>query len=273
MAKAAPAATKPAPFYLHAKHVGEIGLDCNACHVPVKDGSVVLQRPGHDQCMVCHQDAFDKVNDEQICRQCHSAFPPSSEDDNYPFPRFKHQRPILIDFSHAKHVDPHARINAKTGMRSDCSFCHVLNAKGTFDIGHEQCAACHSKVGMKPLLSKDSTTADCQGCHNPLAIENPSLRKINVPAEIVAGAMKNIRFSHAPHFANNGKFDMNCTTCHADVPLKTSLATMTLPRMNACGSCHSQQQKDPYAIQHSEACFRDAVHGGNENVCNEQGSQ
>lgn len=240
-AKATPTSAKPAPFYLHAKHVGELGLDCNSCHLPVKDGSVVLQRPGHDQCMTCHQDAFDKVNDKEICSQCHSAFPPSSEDDNYPFPRFKHQRPILIDFSHEKHVDPHARVNAKTGMRSDCTFCHVLNAKGAFEIGHEQCAACHSKTGMKPLLSKDSTTADCQGCHNPLAIENPSLRKVNVPAEITAGVYKNIRFSHQTHFLGHGKFDMNCTTCHQDVPHSASLATLALPKMNQCGTCHSQQ--------------------------------
>ena len=240
-AKPAPASTKSAPFYLHAKHVGELGLDCNSCHVATKEGSVSLQRPGHDQCQTCHQDAFDKVNDEQLCRQCHSAFPPSSEQDNYPFPRFKKQRPILIDFSHEKHLDPHARVNAHTGMRSDCTFCHVWDAKGNYTVGHEQCAACHSKPGMKPAMGTSSTTADCQGCHNPQSIENPSLRKIKVPAAIVSGSYKDIRFSHQTHFGSHGKFDMNCTTCHEDVPHSSSLASLSLPTMNQCGTCHSRQ--------------------------------
>lgn len=235
-------APKEAPFFLHSKHVGEMGLDCNTCHVPVKDGSVTFQRPGHDQCTPCHQDSFDKLDNQKICSQCHTEFPPS-EEALYPFPRYKKQRPILIDFSHEKHVDPHARINPKTGMRADCTFCHQIDSKGVFTIGHEQCAACHSKAGMKPLLSPASTTKDCQGCHNPLAIENPALLagKTPVPPEIVAGAYKNIRFSHQWHFQYRGNDDMNCTSCHKEVPHSASLTTLHLPKMNDCGSCHSQQ--------------------------------
>jgi hypothetical protein len=238
---ATPPAAKEEPFYLHAKHVGELSLDCNTCHLPVKEGSVNLQRPGHDQCTTCHQEAFDKVNDQKICLQCHNEFPPTGADDLYPFPRFKKQRPILVDFSHAKHVDPHMRIDPKTGMRADCSFCHQTSAKGDYYITHEQCAACHSKAGMKPMLSPTSTTADCQGCHNPQAIENPTLRKISVPADIVTGSYKKIRFSHQYHFEHRGKLDMNCTSCHSGVPHSASLATLELPGMAACGTCHSQQ--------------------------------
>jgi len=244
-AAAAKSSTAPAakeePFYLHAKHVGELGLDCNACHVAVKEGSVNLQRPGHDQCMACHQDSFDKLDNQKICSQCHTAFPPTSDDQLYPFPRYKKQRPILIDFSHAKHVDPHQRIDPKTGMRADCSFCHVIDSKGALSIGHEQCAACHSKPGMKPLLAATSTTADCQGCHNPMAIENPSLRKVTVPVEVVSGAYKDIRFSHQWHFEHRGQLDMNCTVCHRDMSQSTTLATIRLPKMSSCGTCHTQQ--------------------------------
>src|SRR5271168_785406 len=38
--------------YVHAMHVAKLGsLECSLCHAAVKDGSVELQRPGHDQCM------------------------------------------------------------------------------------------------------------------------------------------------------------------------------------------------------------------------------
>ena len=230
-------------FFLHAKHVKEIGLDCSTCHLPVKEGSAALQRPGHEQCTTCHADAFDKEPNQKICSQCHTAFPPTSAEELYPFPRFKKQRPILIDFSHAKHVDPHQRIDPKTGARADCLFCHQVGPKDTYVTKHEQCATCHSKAGMKPAMGAASTTEDCQGCHNPMAIENPSLLagKAPVPEQIVSGAYKNIKFSHETHAQHRGQFDMNCTSCHKDMGKSASLATLNLPRMTDCSSCHSQK--------------------------------
>src|SRR6266849_5617420 len=112
-AKAAPAAGQAAAsggqFYMHAKHVKELQFDCETCHVPVSAGSVVLKRPGHDQCMGCHQEAYDKV-DQKYCSICHSAYPPTSKDDLLPYPQYKGQRAVLFEFSHAKHVDPKGRV-------------------------------------------------------------------------------------------------------------------------------------------------------------------
>src|SRR4029079_18932337 len=54
------ATAAPNDFYLHNKHVKELGFDCNSCHLPTKEGSVSLNRPRHDQCNTCHADAFDK---------------------------------------------------------------------------------------------------------------------------------------------------------------------------------------------------------------------
>src|SRR6266404_2664403 len=90
---AKPAAGTP-EFFLHAFHAKELGLDCNTCHVPEKEGSVVFKRPGHDQCMTCHADAFGADLNQKICAQCHSAFPPSGGDDVLPFPRFQKTRAI-----------------------------------------------------------------------------------------------------------------------------------------------------------------------------------
>lgn len=237
------ATAAPNDFYLHNKHVKELGFDCNSCHLPTKEGSVSLNRPGHDQCNTCHADAFDKDLNQKICSQCHTAFPPTSATELYPFPRYQKQRPILIDFSHAKHVDPHQRVDQKTGMRADCTFCHRLDAKGDYSMGHEQCASCHSKAGMKPMLTATSTTADCQGCHNPMAIENPALLagKPSVPAHVISGEYKDIKFSHSSHFQHRAQFDMNCTSCHKDMAQSTSLANLDLPKMSDCASCHSQK--------------------------------
>ena len=252
------AATAPADngFYLHAKHVKEVGLDCNTCHVPTKEGAVTLQRPGHEQCTTCHQDAFDKVDNQKICLQCHNTFPPTGADTLYPFPRYKKQRPILIDFSHAKHVDPHQRVDAKTGMRADCTHCHQMDTKGAYHSSHEACASCHSKSGMKPQLSATSSSADCQGCHNPMAIENPSLNAAMkpIPSYVVSGEYKDIKFSHQTHFAHNGQFNMNCTSCHKDVSQSHSLAAIDLPKMSDCGTCHGQQLASSKRMDNCGTC-------------------
>jgi len=51
-----------ADFFIHSFHKEKFGgdLDCSMCHVAVKQGSVTLKRPGHDQCMTCHADDFTK---------------------------------------------------------------------------------------------------------------------------------------------------------------------------------------------------------------------
>ena len=63
----APSAAAPGAFYLHAVHAKGIGLECSTCHVPAKEGAVALQRPGHDQCMACHSDAFGDNLNKKVC--------------------------------------------------------------------------------------------------------------------------------------------------------------------------------------------------------------
>lgn len=82
-------------FFLHAFHAKDLGLDCNTCHVPEKEGSVVFKRPGHDQCMTCHAEAFTTDLNQKICAQCHTVFPPSGGEDVLKFPRFQKTRVIL----------------------------------------------------------------------------------------------------------------------------------------------------------------------------------
>jgi len=263
----APTQSADTPFYLHDFHIKQAGLDCDACHVPEKKGSMVLQRPGHDQCTPCHDDDFNKDIKKKICVQCHSVFPPSSSEDLLPYPRYKDQRPIVFDFSHAKHIDPHERVDARTGFRADCTFCHHFQDDGAFATfgNHAVCASCHSKTGTKPLLNEKSTTADCRGCHRPEEIENPSAATIHrvLASYAVSGKYQHIKFSHAVHFKDRQGYHLDCTTCHYGITSSTSLSDATLPKMVDCVNCHdlSKSLAANFRMSNCKVCHNDEQSG------------
>jgi hypothetical protein len=257
-------------FFIHAFHAEKLGgLECSLCHTPVKEGSVVLKRPGHDQCMACHADDFEKDIKQIICAQCHSAFPPSGASDLLPFPRYKSTRAILFQFSHHQHVDEKSRINPATGFRADCTFCHKFDQQGIFATfpGHAQCAACHSKPGMKPALTASLDAAGCRGCHTPEEIENPGFtetRRMIAPVA-VSGKYVDMKFSHIAHFKVKEQFGINCTTCHYAVPRSTSLADLSLPRMLDCVECHdtSKTMAAEFRMSNCSTCHADTARGLN----------
>jgi predicted CXXCH cytochrome family protein len=255
------------PFHLHEFHSKQVGLDCDACHVPAKSGSVMLQRPGHDQCTPCHQDDFDKNLNQKVCMQCHTVFPPTSSEELLPYPRYKNERPIVFEFSHAKHMDPHARVDSRTGFRSDCTFCHQFPGDGAFATfgNHAICAGCHSKAGMKPLLSEKSTTADCRGCHSPEEIENPGAATIHreLAAYVASGKYDQIKFSHARHFKDRQGYHLDCTTCHYGITSSTSLSDLTLPKMADCVNCHDLAKTiaSEYRLANCQTCHLDVKSG------------
>lgn len=255
-------------FFLHAFHAKGLGLDCNVCHVPVSAGSVELKRPGHDECMTCHADAFEKDLNQKICSQCHSAFPPSQASDVLPFPLYRKTRAILFEFSHAKHVDPLGRIDSRTGFRADCTFCHKFDPQGIFGMfpGHTQCTACHSKETMKPRLSANSTTADCRGCHTPEEIENPGFTEERrmIGSHVVSGKLVNLKFTHVAHFKSREQYNLNCTTCHYAIPQSTSLENLTLPKMVDCVACHDNDKTigANFRMSNCQTCHIDPETGG-----------
>ena len=229
-------------FFIHEFHATLLELDCSVCHSPAQEGSVELARPGHDACLLCHQDAFETEINPKICSQCHSTFPPTSNEDLLPCPLYKKQRAILFDFAHAAHVDPRGRLDPKTGFRADCTHCHQFDEKGIFASfpGHAQCASCHSRPAIKPDLTADSDTGDCRQCHVPEEIENPGFSKERrmIADHVVSGVHVNLRFSHVAHFRHKQKYNLNCTTCHYAVLTSTSLEDLTLPQMLDCVVCH-----------------------------------
>jgi len=256
-----------ADFFIHSFHKEKFGgdLDCSMCHVAVKQGSVTLKRPGHDQCMTCHADDFTKEIKQAICAECHTAFPPSGSADLAPFPRYKGSRALLFQFSHAAHVDQKARVDPKSGFRADCTFCHKFDAQGAFATfpAHEQCATCHSKAGMKPQLTAALDAATCRGCHTPEEIENPNFTEARrfTGAREVQGKYIDIAFSHSAHFKAKDQFDLNCTTCHYTIPKSTSIQALSLPKMLDCIQCHDSPRliNADLRMGNCKTCHRETV--------------
>jgi hypothetical protein len=281
--QASPSNKKPAPtapvtgpngeIYIHAFHADKLGsLECSLCHTAVKDGSVELQRPGHDQCAVCHSDDFDNSNHyakarATVCAQCHTSPTARSKTDLLPFPRYRGTRAILFQFSHAKHVDRQSRKDPASGFRADCTFCHKFDAEGVFAKfpGHTECAACHSKPGVTPQLTAALDSTTCAGCHTVQEIENPGFTKSRrlITQTAVSGKYVDIKFVHASHFAVKQKFNIDCTTCHYAIPQSTSLSNLTLPKMEDCVACHDAVKSlaAEYQMSNCKLCHADTVTG------------
>jgi len=189
---------------IHQIHKQKLGaLTCSLCHVPSARGSVMLKRPGLEQCRVCHEAGFEMPA-------------------GVPRPRT-----ILRGFSHAAHADSKARVDAATGLRADCTFCHKSGGSSA-EVQlptHAECAACHSKPGVRPRLSASIATSECLGCHAPgeAVAQNAALE-----------SFRDIRFSHAAHHTD-------CMTCHRAV-LASNRTDLPLPVMADCVACHKASE-------------------------------
>lgn len=274
---AKPSAKKSVPLtgpngevYVHAFHADKLGsLECSLCHTAVKDGSVELKRPGHEQCATCHADDFDNNYAKArapFCGACHSSAT-RSQADLLPFPRYRGERALLFRFSHADHVDKQARKDPATGFRSDCTFCHKFDAQGVFAKfpGHTECSTCHAKPGVKPQLTPALDAEGCVGCHTPQEIENPGFTKSRrlITQTVVSGKYVDIKFTHKAHFAAKQQFNLDCTSCHYQVPRSTSLADLTLPKMVDCVACHdtSKSMAAEFRMSNCSTCHAGTVAG------------
>ena len=151
----------------HRLHVEDEDLACSACHKipsnPAKGGEYSFsERPYHSACQDCHDDDFENdITTGVVCRTCHTGI----DQDVAVFPTANY---TLGHFSHAKHVDPHGRVSATTGIRLDCIACH----KGQQEddpraaLGsHVECTPCHTGAQLAaPELRKDGQ--ECLGCHS-----------------------------------------------------------------------------------------------------------
>ena len=71
-------------FFVHEFHATQLELDCSVCHLPAQENSTVLKRPGHDECILCHEANYEEDLTPKFCGQCHASFPPFDNEDLLP---------------------------------------------------------------------------------------------------------------------------------------------------------------------------------------------
>jgi len=118
---------------------------------------------------------------------------------------------------------------------------------------------------VNPQLTPALDAAGCAGCHTPQEIENPTFTKTRrlIAPTTVSGKYVDIKFNHKSHFAVKQKFDLDCTTCHYAVPASTSLANLSLPKMEDCVACHDTSKTIPaeYRMSNCHLCHADTATG------------
>ena len=258
---------RPAEYRLHDRHVGQLGLDCGGCHVPRQPGSVVLARPGHAECLSCHQEDFQRKPRLELCQVCHASLQPTGSEDLRPYPEFDKPQALLFRFSHTQHLDKKARLDPATGFRADCTFCHKFEGEGVFAgfPGHAECAACHSKPNIQPRLTALSTSADCRQCHGAAERENPGFskeRRLTGPHQD-SGVPVNLKFAHLPHLRSGEAGGISCITCHYEIPRSRRLADLSHPEVLDCVACHDGQQElvSHFRMKDCQLCHIDPQEG------------
>ena len=110
-----------------------------------------------------------------------------------------------------------------------------------------QCEFCHVGVSKGPVASIPGVK-DCMVCHQAIATDKPEIQKVaayeqrgeEIPWQRVYGwnDEAHVRFNHAPHI----RAEVQCATCHGDVPQMTVTRRVVDHTMGFCVSCHQQRK-------------------------------
>lgn len=142
----------PIPFethhYSHKQHVGDLGLDCDHCHSPIRESTNDLgsHTPPMKKCLSCHHHK-KQFNSDQ-CIVCHIV--PEVE-----IPPVR----TSLHFSHKQHL-------GLPGMEDACEVCHTTNRTSTRVADRnipqmQACLNCHYHETQFQNL-------DCLNCHKEL---------------------------------------------------------------------------------------------------------
>lgn len=264
----------------HSVHVGEVGVECTDCH----KGSQGMElyygvRPGHSNCDSCHEDAFSAGDYVALCGTCHT-------DDSLGLGKFGGELSIA-KFSHTTHVDPLGRVDAKTGQRQDCVFCHRVEANMADAPlpNHGGCLGCHSGAeNVSPAI--ENKVGQCVGCHSleqldaavrdkkahmsPAGMLPPWMMAKAEAAQEAAysgaaaagsgysGSWADVvPFNHGSHVKEKTGDVINCMACHKSVSDRSAIGqAASLPDMDDCAVCHQSIARvgSENAIRNCEVC-------------------
>jgi hypothetical protein len=242
----------------HQTHVGQLSLDCTACHRASADGA--LGRPGPAPCLSCHEDRSDirhamisiDANGERVpdgppesrvtdCMRCHSFGPESdiepdacmrchsrSHEDT---PRVTlhaeeactkchdvHENRVESMSCTSCHPTALSHQGSEESSPEQCLDCH--DAHGPAQVAIERCAECHGEKGEKPIPKTATEVGhECIGCHKPHAFDKAQVA--------------DCRSCHEEQHVLAGAGHAECTSCHAPHDARGSVEG------NVCVKCHA----------------------------------
>jgi hypothetical protein len=218
------------------------GLQCADCHPAeaVREGKVA--RPGSNQhfpCDVCHKDEFYKPPGA-FCRNCHVSIDPTQKGANQlqPYPERGLKRVLAAVFSHKLHLD-RGGMEGKVGFHVDCVDCHKREATSRDPQlpTHAACARCHAqKQAAQAKLVMDN----CAGCHLQRNVDLKRGRVLYTD---------DLVFAHADHEVDAAGDQIECRTCHDQIPDSRSAEDVSVPAMQRCAICHEDATRTPERVR------------------------
>lgn len=241
----------------HRLHVGQLSLDCQACH-QAEDGGR-FDRPGPSACTSCHEaragilhalvdvdesghrapaDAgADRITD---CIACHGFGPdPDAQ-----------AKDCLSCHEHARGHTPAIVTHADVA----CETCHEVHDNRVTPL---KCLTCHS-IEAQHGHTEQTPEQTCLTCHRVHDRAAPALEGCRACHTPEAGS-RLAGQSSAPAIPSSASFDgHSCTGCHAP-------HTFAKDRVAACTTCHA----DMHALEgkgHTSCTACHAPHAARESV-------
>jgi hypothetical protein len=108
------------------------------------------------------------------------------------------------------------------------------------------CTDCHETVERGPIAGMPSVKT-CMICHSQIATDKPLIKEVTaysekgveIPWQRVYGFTHeaHVRFNHAPHV----RAQVDCATCHGDIPKMTVAERAVNHTMGFCVNCHREK--------------------------------
>ncbi|MFZ1054346.1 MAG: cytochrome c3 family protein [Opitutaceae bacterium] len=168
---------QPVP-YSHAKHVGELGLDCRYCHSTIDTAGAAV--PTSQTCMNCHSQIKTASPDLAIIRESYQT------GKSVPWVHV-HVMPSFVYFDHSIHVNRgiscvecHGRIDQMDVVRQvkpmSMGFCldchrdpasHVREKADIFNLGSKTIAESQGIEAARKFVHdwRIKPPQSCSGCH------------------------------------------------------------------------------------------------------------
>ncbi|NUQ82424.1 MAG: hypothetical protein HUU10_12500 [Bacteroidetes bacterium] len=253
---------------------GNIGIDCQACHVA--DSWTVLKNPmifdhnsstrypltGTHQsvaCLSCHRSLnFSQINTD--CKSCHEDIHRGTLGQSC---EQCHETMVWGPLSHGNMLNIHQRSRFPlTGAHqtANCTSCHPKSSQGVmFKVSSVlDCFSCHHtdyKTAKNPDHQSLGFPVDCQQCHSPFAW-TPSSFNHSLFSFPLTGTHAITDCNSCHQNSTYKGTPKDCFSCHKDVYQTAQHPNHVSGRLSTlCETCHTTISWEPSTFNHSSTRF------------------